>query len=86
MEPSALGKALRARRGDVSQTVFAERIGRRQSTLSAWETGANGVSMETYVEIAQILGLSDEEIRADVSRAAAEIAAEAGANARAVPS
>jgi transcriptional regulator with XRE-family HTH domain len=71
--PSALGKILRRRRGNLSQAAFAEKVGKRQSTISAWESGANRLSVESYVEVARAFGLSSEVIEADVAEAARDI-------------
>lgn len=50
------GQRIRQRRGDMSQTELARRIGRTQGTVSRIEVGAVSLTDELKLRIAQALG------------------------------
>lgn len=53
---------LRAIRGGESQTTFAAKIGTKQTTYSAWETGAREPDLTTLCAIAEKTGTSPNEL------------------------
>lgn len=53
---------LRALRGAESQSAFAAKIGTKQTTYSAWETGAREPDLTTLCAIAEITGSSPNEL------------------------
>lgn len=53
---------LRALRGGESQTAFALKIGTKQTTYSAWETGAREPDLTTLCAIAEKTGTSPNEL------------------------
>lgn len=53
---------LRALRGGASQTAFAKQIGAKQTTYSAWETGAREPDLTTLCAIAEATGTSPNEL------------------------
>ena len=53
---------LRALRGGASQTAFAKQIGAKQTTYSAWETGAREPDLTTLCAIAESTGTSPNEL------------------------
>ena len=63
----AIGKRIRAirqRRG-LTQNDLSERIGRSPSYLSYIETGNKNMSLDTFVALANALGVSSDELLAD---------------------
>lgn len=48
---------------NLSQTVFAEKIGRKQQTITAWESGAREVPDYAYLLIAQSFDCSADWLR-----------------------
>ncbi|MBO7688806.1 MAG: helix-turn-helix transcriptional regulator [Kiritimatiellae bacterium] len=53
---------LRALRGGESQSAFALKIGTKQTTYSAWETGAREPDLTTLCAIAEKTGTSPNEL------------------------
>ena len=53
---------LKALRGSVSQKTFAAAIGVKQTTYSAWETGAREPDLTTLCAIAEANGTSPNEL------------------------
>ena len=53
---------LRTLRGSESQSTFALRIGTKQTTYSAWETGAREPDLTTLCAIAEKTGTSPNEL------------------------
>ena len=78
---SPLGKLLAKWRAELGLTKadFARLVGVHQSNISAWEGGANRVSVEVCVRIGRALGHSEDRLAADVATVTREIAGEPGA-------
>jgi transcriptional regulator with XRE-family HTH domain len=53
----ALGAAIRAARGSLSQTGLGELVGRPQATVSTWENGQVAPSLEMIGRIEEALDL-----------------------------
>jgi len=69
-ELDALGKLIRDARGDVPQDKFAERLGIKQSQLSAVECGAINASLVLIGRLIRDFGIDESELtRAAVARA-----------------
>ena len=75
--PTALGDLIRSRREDLglSQTTLAERLNKKQSTVSAWETGENGVRMADLPALARELKFTAEQFASAMSIGTGDAAA-----------
>jgi len=52
-----LGEAIRVARGDVSQAALGERVGVPQTTVSRWEAGGVGLTLDQVVTLEHALSL-----------------------------
>ena len=75
-----IGEVIRRRRAHLhlSQGALAQALGTRQSTVSSWELGDNGVGIETLYKIAGPLKWGQADIDAAIEMMKAEAAAKAG--------
>lgn len=55
----------------LTQGALAKRIGVKQPTVSAWESGKTSPSVQTLVDLSRVLGID----LAELTNAAAEVAA-----------